>query len=375
LAELDHSPFGGQALRDWGSVYAGEVLRQIKGRPTRARAPLRLGIAGGGTDLSPYCDDFGGAVLNVTIDRHAFAFLSARDDGMVNFCALDIEQNETFTPDQALTQKAKLVLHQGVYRRIVRDFLNGQPIPLTIQSTVDAPAGSGLGSSSALVVALVEAFRSYLDLPLGQYEVAHLAWDIERNDLGLAGGRQDQYAAAFGGANYIEFLAGDRVIVNPLRLATGAQEEIEASLAICFTGQSRASHDIIVQQTAAMNNGGASSVAIEAMHQLKHDAMEMKGAFLRGDVHAMASVLARSWEAKKRTASGISNPLIEHLYDVAIANGALAGKVSGAGGGGFMMFLVPPEHRRRLVVALDAQGGHADVVALTHTGATSWIAT
>jgi D-glycero-alpha-D-manno-heptose-7-phosphate kinase len=345
-----------------------------RGRAVRGRAPLRLGIAGGGTDLSPFCDDFGGAVLNVTIDRHAFAFITPRDDGRVEFEALDIGQHEDFEMEAVMLEPARLVLHQGVYRRIVRDYLGGRPIAVSIKSTVDAPAGSGLGSSSALVVALVEAFRNHLDLPMGRYEVAHLAWDIERNDLGLAGGRQDQYAAAFGGANYIEFFANDRVIVNPLRLATGALEEIEASLAICFTGQSRASHDIIVQQTNAMTGTG-NLPAIEAMHQLKADAQEMKGAFVRGHVAEMARILGRSWEAKKRTASGVSNPLIEHLYEVAMQHGALSGKVSGAGGGGFMMFLVPPELRRRLIVALEAEGGHADVVGFTDTGVTSWLAT
>ncbi len=338
----------------------------------RARAPLRLGIAGGGTDLSPYCDDFGGAVLNVTIDRHAFAFLSPRTDGRVHFEALDVGVQDSCSVEEALDRASNLVLHQGVYNRFVRDYLGGKPLAVSVASTVDAPAGSGLGASSALVVALVEAFRAYLDLPLGSYEIARLAWDIERNDLGLAGGRQDQYSAAFGGVNFIEFLPGDRTVVNPLRLRSGVCEEIESSLAICFTGQSRASHDIIVQQRAAMTGG--SSTAIDAMHQLKTDAIDMKSAMLRGDVAEMAQVLDRSWAAKKQTASGISNPLIDRLYDLALANGALAGKVSGAGGGGFMMFMVPPEKRRRLIVALEAGGGQADVVALTHTGVVSWVA-
>jgi D-glycero-alpha-D-manno-heptose-7-phosphate kinase len=219
----------------------------------RARAPLRLGLAGGGTDLSPYCEVYGGAILNVTIDRHAYAFIGPPNDGKTSFSALDIGTEAVFDPEEAMSAKATLILHQGVYTRIVREFLGGVPAPLSIRTPVDAPAGSGLGSSSALVVALVEAFRAQYALPLARYEIAHLAWDIERNDLGLMGGRQDQYAAAFGGVNFIEFLPNDRVIDNPLRLVPGAIEEIESSIVICFTGQSRNSHDIIVQQTSGVS--------------------------------------------------------------------------------------------------------------------------
>ena len=192
----------------------------------RARAPLRLGLAGGGTDLSPYCDEFGGAVLNTTIDRFAYAFITPRDDGKIAFCAKDLNWEEVLEAAPELPQ-ARLLLHRGVYERMVRDHNRGEPIAVTITTTVDAPLGSGLGSSSALVVALVDAFRLLFGAPLGQYDVAHLAFEIERLDLELAGGRQDQYSAAFGGTNFIEFLAKDRVIVNPLRVSDGARNELE----------------------------------------------------------------------------------------------------------------------------------------------------
>ena len=188
------------------------------GNIVRARVPLRLGLAGGGTDLSPYCDQFGGAVLNLTIDRYAYAIIEPSCDKLVHFIAPDLNVTETWKPELAAIQSSNLPLHAGVMMRMVRDFGDRVVPAIRVTSFVDAPPGSGLGSSSALVVALVEAFRALFAAPLGPYDVAHLAFEIERINLGLAGGRQDQYAATFGGVNFIEFHANDRVIVNPLRV-------------------------------------------------------------------------------------------------------------------------------------------------------------
>lgn len=335
----------------------------------RARVPLRLGLAGGGTDLSPYCDEFGGAVLNVTIDRYAYAFIEPSDDGLVHFIAPDMAMEECFPPDLGAIAAAKLQLHAGVLGRMAREFCGGAVSPMRITSFVDAPAGSGLGSSSALVVALVEAFRTYLGLPLGQYDVAHTAFEVERVELALAGGKQDQYAATFGGVNFIEFLADNRVVVNPLRVPTALLNELETSTVICFTGVSRRSERIIEDQTRRMTGAGR---ALDDLHQLKADAIEMKLALLRGEIEHMAVVLNRSWEAKKRTASGISTELIETLYERGQEAGAIGGKVSGAGGGGFMMFLVPPPRRMQLIRALNQAGGTAGGVHFTAEGAESW---
>ena len=338
----------------------------------RSRAPLRLGLAGGGTDLSPYCDEFGGAVLNATIDRYAYVFIEESDDGGVHFVARDLEVSERFDCDIEACGEARLGIHGGVYRRMMRQFNGGVARPLRITSYVDAPAGSGLGSSSALAVALVEAFRTLLELPLGLYDVAHLAFEIERIDLRLAGGKQDQYAAAFGGPNFIEFLANDRVIVNPLRVPRGVMNELETSLVTCFTGVSRRSDQIIEEQQRRM--AVASSAAQDSLHQLKQDAIEMKQALLRGEIRLMAEILNHSWVAKKRTAAGISTPLIDDLYNTAMSHGALAGKVSGAGGGGFVMFIVPPENRATLIRALSTGGATATAVHFTTVGAESWVA-
>jgi len=337
----------------------------------RSRAPLRLGLAGGGTDVSPYSDEFGGAVLNATIDRYAFAFIEPSPDGHIHFIASDLESDERFPLDVEALKDAKLVLHAAVYRRMIREFGGGKPLAVTVRTSVDAPPGSGLGSSSALVVALVEAFRVLLDLPLGPYEAAHLAYEIERVDLNLSGGKQDQYAATFGGVNYIEFMGDHRVIVNPLRVSRTVLSEFETSLVVCFTGVSRRSEAIIDQQRDGMTQKSART--IDSLHQLKADALEMKQALLRADINRMATVLDHSWKAKKEIAAGISTGTIEKLYGEAMAAGALAGKISGAGGGGFMMFIVPPERRLKLIRALIQAGGSAEGVKLTANGVESWI--
>lgn len=337
----------------------------------RARAPLRLGLAGGGTDVSPYCNDFGGAILNITIPRFAYAFISVRDDDQLVFEAADIGISETHSLAAPLKSDNRLDLHRGVYERIVRDYLEGNRVALTISTHADAPAGSGLGTSSAIVVALVDAFRELLGLPLGRYDVARIAYEIERIDLGLAGGRQDQYAAAFGGANYMEFLQNDQVIVNPLRIKQAHVDELEASMLTCFTGQSRVSSSIIAEQSSNMTKRKEDVIA--ALHALKADAMSMKQALLAGDILSIAEIMERSWQAKKRTAQSITNSRIEELYDLALTNGAIAGKVSGAGGGGFVIFIARPESRPGLIKNLNEAGALAQAVQFTQTGCEAWI--
>jgi D-glycero-alpha-D-manno-heptose-7-phosphate kinase len=307
-------------------------------------------------------------VLNVTIDRFAFASSTPREDGRIVFEADDLGVQEDWAPHSFGDKRLRL--HQAVYWRMIRDHGGGRPVPITLRTTVDAPPGSGLGSSSALVVALVDAMRELLDAPLGVYDVARLAYEIERVDLGLSGGRQDQYAAAFGGMNFIEFLPGDRVIVNPLRANRSVMCELESSIVVCFSGQSRESATIIDQQQHAL--AGPKAPALEAMHQLKSDAIEMKQAFAVGDIERMAAILRSSWHAKKSTSSAISNSRIEDLLELGLSSGALAGKISGAGGGGFMFFFVHPENRHRLITQLNGAGAQAGTVKFTENGCETW---
>lgn len=339
-------------------------------RLVAARAPLRLGLAGGGTDVEPYCSQFGGHVLNATISRYAYAYLERAKEGVVRFCATDRHARWEGSPDTLDQTPPDLRLHRGVYERMMRQFHRGEPLALSLTTVVDAPAGSGLGTSSTLVVAMVQAFAEFLQLPLGEYDVAQLAYEIERIDCGLSGGKQDQYSAAFGGFNFMEFLAGDRVVVNPLRVKEPFVIALESSLVLYFTGVSRESARIIDEQRRQVSAGAID--AIDATHAVKAQASVMKEAILRGNLQALAGTLRDSWQAKKRMAQGITNPVIDTAYDAAIAAGAWAGKVSGAGGGGFMMFVVDPLRRMDVIEALQALGGQVYPFSFCERGATAW---
>jgi D-glycero-alpha-D-manno-heptose-7-phosphate kinase len=336
----------------------------------RSRAPLRLGLAGGGTDVSPYCDQFGGHVMNVTIDKYAYATVDPSTSGKAEFISQDTGASEAVDPDEVDLAPGPLQLMKGVYRRLMAKYLDGRAPAIRVRAHSDAPPGSGLGSSSTMVVALVTAFAEYFGLALGEYEIAQLAYDIERKDLGLSGGKQDQYAASFGGFNFMEFYADDRVIVNPLRIKDWIWAELEASLILYFTGVSRASAEIINQQSRNIREGRIDS--IDAMHRLKEEATHMKESLLRGDLTRFAAVMQSGWLAKKQSADCISNPAIDEVERVAFANGARATKVSGAGGGGFMMFICDPSARVGLVRKLSAMGGVVYDAHFTHNGATSW---
>ncbi|WP_028919450.1 dehydrogenase [Pseudoxanthomonas suwonensis] len=336
----------------------------------RSRAPLRLGLAGGGTDISPFSEQHGGYVMNVTIDKFAYATIDPSPSGKAEFHALDARSEQVLDPDEVDLSAGPQQLMRGVYLHVADRLLGGRRPAVRVRAHSDAPPGSGLGSSSTMVVTLVTAFNEYFGLALGEYEIAHLAYEIERNDLGLSGGKQDQYAAAFGGFNFMEFYADDRVIVNPLRIKDWVWCELEASLVLYFTGVSRASAAIIDEQSRNVREGKSQS--LEAMHRLKQEAVQMKEALLRGNLRRFADVMQSGWQAKKMSASSITNPLIDRIEALAFEHGAKATKVSGAGGGGFMMFVCDPAERVRLVNALAGAGGTVYDAHFAPHGATSW---
>lgn len=335
----------------------------------RSKAPLRIGLAGGGTDVSPYSDEYGGAILNASISLYAHASIEPLNENGIVLQALDRKEEQRFEWSNELPINGQLDLLKGVYNRIQKDF----GLPLTnfrLSTYVDATAGSGLGTSSTLVVAIIGAFVEMLKLPLGDYDIAHYAFEIERKDLYLAGGKQDQYAATFGGVNFMEFYEGDKVIVNPLRIRQEYLNELENNLVLYYTSTSRESATIIKEQQKNVLEKDIKSV--EAMHQLKEQSKMMKEALLKGRVHEIGEILDFGFQQKRKMAHNISNTLIEAIYTAAKKAGATGGKISGAGGGGFMTFYCPNNTRYQVIEVLNTFGGNIQPYQFTQQGLTTW---
>ncbi|MFN2440639.1 MAG: dehydrogenase [Chitinophagaceae bacterium] len=335
----------------------------------RSKAPLRIGLAGGGTDVSPYSDLYGGTILNATISLYAQATIEPLSENKILLEANDLDQKEEFDLTNQLSINGKLDLLKGVCNAVQNDYgfiKNG----IRLSTFVDAPAGSGLGTSSTLVVAILGAFTEMLRLPLGEYDIAHYAYEIERNYLKLAGGKQDQYAATFGGVNFMEFYGDDKVIVNPLRIKQQYLFELENNLLLYYTSTSRESAKIIEQQSQNVLDKNAAS--IEAMHQLKQQAQMMKEALLKGRLNEFGEILDYGYQQKRRMATGISNSLMEDIYETAKKAGATGGKISGAGGGGFMIFYCPANTKYKVVKNLERFGGHVKNYQFVEHGLKTW---
>lgn len=336
----------------------------------RSKAPLRIGLAGGGTDVSPYCDQFGGAILNATISLYAYASIEPNPSSEgITLEAIDRDERAHYAFGAVLPLDQHLDLAKGVYNHLVRTY-GAMPSGFKLTTFVDAPAGSGLGSSSTLVVAILGAFVEWLSLPLGEYDIAHMAYVIEREELLMAGGKQDQYAATFGGLNYMEFYALDKVIVNPLSVKHPYIRELEHNLLLYFTATSRLSSTIIEAQSQNVKDNNQQS--IEAMHQLKEQAKMMKEALLKGQVDQIGPILDYGFRYKKQMAKGISNSDLDQLYEIALSAGATGGKITGAGGGGFMMFYCPNNTRYQVQKALAEHGGEFRNYQFTDKGLFSW---
>ena len=335
----------------------------------RSKAPLRLGLAGGGSDVSPYSDIYGGLVLNATINLYAYCTIEETEDDLITIDAFDANCFKSYKLAEYLAIDGDANLIKGAYNRVMKDF-GVETRSFKITTYNDAPAGSGLGTSSTMVVCILKCFVEWLSLPLGDYEISRLAYEIERKDLGLSGGKQDQYAAAFGGFNYMEFLPNDIVIVNPLKIKRWIVDELEASMLLYFTGRSRSSAAIIEEQKKNTSQGA--NEAIEAMHKIKQSAKDMKLAILKGDIDGFADIIREGWENKKRMASHVTNPIIQEAIDVAISAGAKAGKVSGAGGGGFIMFVVEPTRKKEVENALKRLNGFVMPFQFSDGGAHGW---
>jgi D-glycero-alpha-D-manno-heptose-7-phosphate kinase len=310
----------------------------------RAKSPLRISFAGGGTDVPPFPQREGGCVLNATVNKYSYGMLRPTEDDQISIKSVDFGLALNYSVNE-LVYDGKLDLVKAAIRKLQGHSRCG--FELFLRS--EAPPGSGLGSSSSLIVTLVGLLKEFLNLPLTEYEIAHLAYVIERKDIGIDGGLQDQYAATFGGCNYIEFQA-DQVIVNPLRLSQDVVNELEHNLLLCFTGRTHISGHIIEDQTARYNRGEAS--CLEGLRQQKVLAGQMKNLLLRRKVREFGELLHQAWEYKKKMSPHISNPHIDEIYETARKAGAIGGKLSGAGGGGFMLFYCSFEKKHEVAEAL-----------------------
>lgn len=335
----------------------------------RSKAPLRIGLAGGGTDVSPYCDMYGGAILNATISLYAYATIEPLKEPAIIIEAIDRNEVFSYAKTDKLPIDGNLDLAKGAYNHLVNKY-GPMPSGFKLSTIVDAPAGSGLGSSSTLMVAIIGVFAEWLNLPLGEYDIAHMAYDIERVELAMAGGKQDQYAATFGGVNFMEFYNDNKVIVNPLRIKQKYLYELENNLLLYFTATSRLSSTIIEAQSQNVKDKNKES--IDAMHNLKEQAVMMKEALLKGNIHDIGHILDFGFQHKKQMAKGISNSTMDEIYEAALKSGATGGKISGAGGGGFMMFYCPGNTRYNVKKALGSFGGNFNAFQFTKNGLVSW---
>lgn len=335
----------------------------------RSKAPLRLGLAGGGTDVSPFSDIYGGCILNATISLFAYCDIIPRNDNRIVMITEDRGERFESESMKELPLDGNLDILKAIYNRVVKDF-DLPPLSFELHTFVDAPAGSGLGTSSTLVVAVLGAFVQWLRLPLAEYDIAALAYSIERIDLRLAGGKQDQYAATFGGFNFMEFYADNKVIVNPLRIKESVMNELSRNLVLFYTSTSRSSADIIERQqkNVVANN----TQSIEAMQQLKKQAVLMKEALLRNELDKIGDILNLGWEYKRQMAKGISTDLFEDVYKAALNAGARGGKISGAGGGGYIFFYCPDCVRYKVIEALSNFGGKVRRFEFTKQGLQTW---
>jgi D-glycero-alpha-D-manno-heptose-7-phosphate kinase len=352
---------------DRAASAAGSPCRRI-----RSKAPLRLSFCGGGTDVPPYATEQGGAVLSATVDRYAYATLV--DDGRRELVvrSLDLNLTKQFDLETPMVYDGQLDLVKAAFQWLNKHGPNAKISGCELQLHTDAPPGSGLGSSSAVVVAMVNALAGWRQIPLTAYESARLAYILEREELGIAGGMQDQYSATFGGFNFMEFGA-QGVVVNPLRISNETINELQYCLVLCYAGGTRLSSNIIEEQVD--NYQSRDAAALAAMAQLKELTTAMKNALVLGELDEFGSLLDEAWVNKKQMATQVTNSFLDELYEEAKSSGALGGKVSGAGGGGYMFFFCPGETRHRVSQRLDELGAKVTRFAFEPNGVQTWSTT
>lgn len=330
----------------------------------RGRAPLRVSFGGGGTDVEPFCVEQGGAIIGSTINKYAYCSILPKEDDEIVVHSLDFDMTVKYNAKENYVYDGKLDLVKAALNAL--DINQGCEVYLQC----DAPPGSGLGTSSTVMVALLIAMAKWKGIVLDSYEMADLAYHVEREVLGISGGYQDQYAATFGGFNFIEFHGRNNVVVNPLRIKKEIIHELQYNLLLCYTGNIHVSANIIQDQVNNFKNGEVDAVA--AMTEVKALAYAMKDELLKGNLHSFGRLLDYGWKSKKRMSSRISNPQIDELYEEAIKAGALGGKLLGAGGGGYLLMYCPYNVKHKVAKRMEEVGGQLTDWNFELRGAQAW---
>lgn len=332
----------------------------------RSRAPTRISFAGGGTDVPPYSDEKGGCVVSAAINRYAYSTLESRNDQEIHIESGDLFKKIKFSDVDSIIYNNELDILKAAVKR-----MNSRKMGLNLFMKTDIPHGSGLGGSASAFVSLVGLFDHLDGKKMTSYEIAEIAHKLEREELKIPGGRQDQYAAVFGGINFIEFKK-DFVRVNSLKMSKDSQLELEKHLILAYLGERKASSggDIIADQTKSISSGKNDVVA--AHDKYKELALEVKDVLRAGDLMKFGELLHEGWETKKKFSSMISNSRIDEVYDFARKNGAVGGKLSGAGGGGFIMFFCEPNKEHNLTAKLEQIGVRTLPFAFDFEGLQTW---
>lgn len=313
------------------------------------RSPVRISFGGGGTDLPAYYEQFGGAVLSVAINKYFYTILGKRIDGRMQIISSDLRVFESLHDlSEMQVQKSPLEIPIAVLKHL--DF--SLPIDLFLASEI--PPGTGLGSSASVCVNLLKTLSTYLHRPISKHDLAEESFHIARNVLGRNIGKQDEYASAFGGLNYICFEPDGRVSVDPVKLSPELAQELQAHLMLFFTGAAHHSWSILKEQEAATREH--SGPAVDALHEGKILGAKMRDALLREDLDHLGDLLHLAWMAKRRVSTRISDARIDSLYDLARQHGAAGGKITGAGGGGFLLLFCRPDAQLSVRDALREQG-------------------
>lgn len=301
-----------------------------------SRSPLRVSFCGGGSDIPSFYEKYGGCVVSCSIRKYVYVALHPSFDKKT--ITLKYSKTEEVTNYDEIEHK--------YFRIMLKDYdVKG----VEITSMADIPTGTGLGSSSAFTVAVLKALKAYKKKSYSTYSLASEACDVEINKAGSPIGKQDQFATAFGGLNYIVFHKSGKVTVEPLTLSEDAEEKLQNNLMLFYTGLTHDANKILAEQSDNLVNKEA---AIEAQLKLCKMANELKEHLENGDVDYLGQVLKESWEIKKTLCSNISNPTIDDIHSKAMDAGAEGGKLLGAGGGGFMVFYVKPENQEAVRKAL-----------------------